>query len=337
MQAILLFGGTSDERLVSVASAQNLISIIPDMTPWFVAPDGTVTEVDAGDLASHQRPFETQFVPARAPFAKSLSEAIGKTAGRAIFIALHGGEGEDGTLQRMLEQTGVPFTGSGSEASAACFDKVVAKKRVAEKGVAVAAQLILDTSAEDKLHRQLVEFRRLHTKIVVKPAASGSSVGLHIVDDESTLRHVAKAVMSTGLAYMAEQFLAGREITVGVAWHDGRLSAIAPSEALVQKGRTFDYQGKYLGHGIKEVTPAELTSAEAHACTELAVQVHRDLGCYGYSRTDMILTANGPVYLETNTLPGLSKSSFVPQQLACRGIKLTDFVRQQLELALKRP
>ena len=337
MQVILLFGGTSDERLVSVASAQNVLSIIPTMTPWFIAPDGAVSEVTADELAAHKRPFEVQFVAVHRPFAASMHEAVSHVAGRSIFIALHGSEGEDGTLQRILEHAGIPFTGSGSKASAMCFDKIAAKKRVAEKGVPVATQLVLDTSSEGTLYASLADFARTHTKIVVKPTAGGSSIGLHIVDDLRMLGTVAKAVIGTGLAYMAEPFITGREITVGVAWHDGALSAIATSEVLVQQGRAFDYQGKYLGDGTKEVTPAELTNVEAQACLTLAVGAHRDLECFGYSRTDMILTPKGPVYLETNTLPGLTKASFVPQQLAYRGITLGDFVRQQLELALKRP
>ena len=336
MDFILLFGGSSGERHVSVASAQNILATLPASAAWFIAPDGAVSEVTPAEVAAHARPFEVQFVPSVKPFAATMDEAVKRVAGRAIFICMHGDEGEDGTLQRLFEENAIAFTGSGSAASKACFDKVEAKQIVAAKGVPVAEQLILDTKSVDPLKKTLQDFIAKHGKIVVKPMASGSSVGLHILDASGDVDTAAKAVVASGIGYMAEQFLVGREITVGVAEIGGTLAPIACSEVLVQKGRAFDYQGKYLGHGITEVTPAELTPAERKACEDVALQVHRGLGCFGYSRSDTILTDKGPVFLETNTLPGMSKSSFVPQQLAHRGVKLADFIREQLELAVKR-
>lgn len=336
MDFVLLFGGSSGERHVSVASAQNVLSTMPASAAWFIAPDGAVSEVSVDEVRAHERPFEVQFVPKQKPFAASMDAAVSKVGKRAIFIAMHGDEGEDGTLQRLFEKNGIPFTGSGSAASKACFDKVEAKKIVAAKGVPVAEQLILETRDVASLSRTMRDFAAKHGKIVVKPMASGSSVGLHILDGSGDFDAAARAVNASGIGYMAEQFLNGREITVGIADFGGSLSAIACSEVLVQKGRAFDYQGKYLGDGITEVTPAELSPAQREACEQVALQVHRDLGCYGYSRSDTILTDKGPIFLETNTLPGLSKSSFVPQQLAHKGIKLADFISHQLQLAVER-
>ncbi|MBC7792355.1 MAG: ATP-grasp domain-containing protein [Clostridia bacterium] len=336
MDFILLFGGSSGERHVSVASAQNVLSIAPAVSAWFIAPEGAVSEVTSGEVAAHERPFEVQFVAKTPAFAPSMNEAVKKVGRRVVFIAMHGDEGENGTLQRLFEENGIAFTGSNADASKACFDKVATKKIVSAKGVLVAAQRLLDTHDTVALTRTLSDFIGEHGKIVVKPMASGSSVGLHILDASSDLDTAARAVTETGLGYMAEQFLTGREITVGVADHGGNLSVIACSEVLVQDGRAFDYQGKYLGHGIKEVTPAELTPEQTKACEHVGLQAHRDLGCFGYSRSDTILTDKGPVFLETNTLPGLSKSSFVPQQLTSRGIKLADFIEGQLALAAKR-
>lgn len=336
MDFVLLFGGSSGERHVSVASAQNVLANMAPSAAWFIAPNGAVSEVSADEVRAHERPFEVQFVPRNTPFAASMEEAVGKLGKRVIFIAMHGDEGEDGTLQRLFETHRIAFTGSGSAASKACFDKVEAKKIVAAHGVPVAEQIVLETGSVDALTRTMTEFVGKHGKIVVKPMASGSSVGLHILDASGDIAGAARAVHALGIGYMAEQFLTGREITIGVADYPTSLSAIACSEVLVQKGRSFDYQGKYLGDGITEVTPAALTSAEREACQDVALRVHRDLGCFGYSRSDTILTDTGPVFLETNTLPGLSKSSFVPQQLAHKGIALADFISHQLELAVKR-
>jgi D-alanine-D-alanine ligase len=113
--------------------------------------------------------------------------------------------------------------------------------------------------------------------------------------------------------------------------------ALPVSEVKLEEDAAFDYAGKYLGKGTTEVTPAVLTQAEWEAAQTLAVLAHRAVGCYGYTRTDMILTASGPVFLEINTLPGLTKASFIPQQLAASGRDLTMFLNTQLELARRRP
>ncbi len=336
MQSILLFGGMSDERLVALASAQNVLSTMPGFTPWFIAPNGAVTEVPATEVIAHQKPFEVQFAPKGVPFAADIHAAVRDINGRTVFLCLHGDEGENGTIQKVFEDAGIRYTGSGAKASATCFDKLATKKVVATHGVSVAEQITLTKGNVKATQAAITDFVERHQKIVVKPIASGSSVGLHIVDRSSDLAKVAFAVATSGHAYMAEMFLEGREITVGVAQRGGKVEALCASEVLVQKGRAFDYQGKYLGDGITEVTPAKLDAADTKKCLELGVAVHQHLGCYGYSRSDMILTAKGPIFLETNTLPGLSKSSFVPQQLAHRGIKLTDFITEQLELATKR-
>ncbi|MEZ0313767.1 MAG: ATP-grasp domain-containing protein [Myxococcota bacterium] len=336
MQAILLFGGMSDERLVALASAQNVLSTVPGFTPWFIAPNGAVTEVPAAEVIAHQKPFEVQFAPKGMPFAADIKTAVNNVAGRPVFLCLHGDEGENGTIQKVFEDAGVHYTGSDSKASATCFDKLATKKVVASHRVPVAEQITLSKGDAKAVQAAITDFVDKHQKIVVKPIASGSSVGLHIVDRSSDLPKVAFAVATSGHAYMAEMFLEGREITVGVAQRGAKLEPLCASEVLVQKGRAFDYQGKYLGDGITEVTPAKLDTAETKQCLDLGVAVHQHLGCFGYSRSDMILTAKGPIFLETNTLPGLSKSSFVPQQLAHRGIKLADFIQEQLALALTR-
>jgi D-alanine-D-alanine ligase len=336
MQAILLFGGMSDERLVALASAQNVLATVPGFTPWFIAPNGAVTDVPAAEVIAHAKPFEVQFAPKTMPFAADIKAAVKNVAGRPVFLCLHGDEGENGTIQKIFEDAGVHYTGSDSKASATCFDKLATKKVVASHGVPVAEQIILKKGDTKVIQSAITDFVDKHQKVVVKPIASGSSVGLHIVDRAGDLAKVALAVATSGHAYMAEMFLEGREITVGVAQRGDRVEPLCASEVLVQKGRAFDYQGKYLGDGITEVTPAKLEAREQQLCLDLGVRVHEHLGCYGYSRSDMILTAKGPIFLETNTLPGLSKSSFVPQQLAHRGFKLADFISAQLALATKR-
>ena len=168
--------------------------------------------------------------------------------------------------------------------------------------------------------------------------ASGSSVGLHIISSPAEAEAAAKEIVNSKYdRYLAEAFIEGRELTVGVVDDKSQgLIALPASEAVLLNGPKFDYEGKYLGRGTKEITPAEITEQEMQAAQKLAIDAHRSLGCYGYSRTDMILTPEGPVFLETNTLPGLTRASFVPQQLEAAGVSLLSFIERQIELAAQR-
>lgn len=334
---VLLFGGISDERLVSVASAQNVATLLPGAELWFESADGAVARAELSELTSHQRPFEVPFKPAAKPFAHSVEESLASLNGRAIFIGLHGTEGEDGSLQALFEKRKIPFTGSGSDASRVCFDKAIAKKRMADAGLKVPAGFAFRRDDKDASTRLLNAVKE-HGRIVVKPTASGSSFGLNFLFSESDCQSFLKGLPASPYEeYLAEQFLVGREMTVGVLERThGPMMPLPPSEVVMQAGRNFDYQGKYLGKGSTEITPADLNQAEREACQRLALDAHKTLGCAGYSRTDMILTSQGPVFLETNTLPGLTRASFIPQQLQAAQIPMTAFIADQMEFAQAR-
>jgi D-alanine-D-alanine ligase len=186
-----------------------------------------------------------------------------------------------------------------------------------------------------------VEFKHLstffttHKKLVLNPLANGSSVGLFIVASPSELQIAYdKITQNQQGTYLVEPFIVGREITVGV-WNrkDSTTIALPCSEIKVIQGRNFDYEGKYLGHGVEELTPAPLSENEKTMCQDLALKVHEIVKCKGYSRTDMILVSQGPMLLEINTLPGLSKASFIPQQLVAYGENLRHFFQEQIDIA----
>ena len=142
---IILFGGSSSERLVSVASAQNVSKHLPEAECWFIAPNGTVSVVDRAELAAHEDPFEKQFVPEGTAAFTSVTAALDSPAakGKTFFLALHGGDGENGVTQRLLEERGLAFTGSGSKASADAFDKAKTKKLASAQAAKVAEARIL--------------------------------------------------------------------------------------------------------------------------------------------------------------------------------------------------
>lgn len=335
---ILLFGGNSSERRVSVASAQNVSRLLPDATPWFWSPSGAVHAVTREALAAHADAFVKDFAPAAPAAFPTLADALASTdaRGHVFFLALHGGDGENGTVQRALEAHGLAFTGSGSAASARAFDKAQTKALAAAKGVKVADARVLSPADAHANEAALRELLATHPRWVLKPLADGSSHGLVHLKDAAQVPEAAALLATLRLTYLAEVFIEGRELTVGVVDGPGGPSALPVSEVRLAKDAAFDYEGKYLGKGTEEITPAALTDDERDAAQRLAVTTHHAVGCEGYSRTDMILTAAGPVLLEINTLPGLTKASFIPQQLAAAGKDLTEFLRAQLELARRR-
>ncbi|HUR79546.1 MAG TPA: ATP-grasp domain-containing protein [Thermoanaerobaculia bacterium] len=329
MTPIVLFGGPSDERHVSVASAQAIVRALPNAFAWFWTPEGAVHDVAATDLLAHQRPFEIDFAPARPAIFPTLEQALDTIpVDEPVFLlALHGGPGEDGTVQRMLEARGIPFTGSGAEASSAAFDKETAKQLVRGHVTTAESRVV---RSESELLEAIDDLLSRHERIVLKPLAGGSSRGLYF------LGRGEEAPSDLRYPYILEQFVSGRELTCGVIDHGGRTFALPVIEIEVDTDRAFDYAGKYLGAGTREICPANIPDEMARAAQATALAAHEALGCEGYSRSDLIASGDGIYFLETNTLPGLTSSSLVPQELAVVGISFREFLERQLELAMER-
>jgi D-alanine-D-alanine ligase len=324
MTTIVLFGGSSDERHVSVASAQSIVRALRSPLCWFWAPEGAVHDVSIDDLLAHQRPFEVDFQPSRPAIWPDLEQALDTLPvdDPVFFLALHGVGGEDGVVQKMMEDRSIPFTGSGSAASAAAFDKQKAKEmlkgrvRLPESRTATAVGPIV---------REMLE---RHRKLVLKPVAGGSSRGLFFVERGQPVPGPFE------VPYLVEQFIEGRELTVGVVDDGNGPFALPVMEIEVDVGFTFDYQGKYLGSkGTREICPAKIRDELREKAQQIALTAHRTLGCGGYSRTDVIAADDGMYFLELNTLPGLTVSSLVPQELRAAGIEFGEFLEKQIELA----
>lgn len=335
---ILLFGGSSEERKVSVATAQNIADSLSGATFWFLNTKGEVFSVSKEKLISHSNPFLSDFVPDTALFGKTLEEALSKLHPPfpVLFLGLHGGEGENGHLQALFEKKKIPFTGSGSESSHQAFEKGLGRQAAIELGIPIANGKEF-LAQEKNLQAFLTERFEKQGPQVLKPVDGGSSIGMFFLREKKEIPQIAEGLKAQGQRrYLAETLIVGRELTVGVLDEGTRVFALPPSEVRTEKDHTFDYEGKYLGKGSLEITPAEISSYEMKACQDIAVKMHKQLGCYGYSRTDLILSEKGPYYLETNTLPGLTKASFYPQQLAVAKIPFSDFVSLQVELAERR-
>jgi D-alanine-D-alanine ligase len=326
MRITILFGGTNKERLVSVASAQALCSALPEADLWFWDVDDTVHETLSHVLLKHSQPFEQPFAPGT-PSLGRIERALdqAKSEDRLLVLALHGGTAENGELQAMCEMRGVPFTGSGSASSHLAFDKIAAKRFAAIAGVRAPAGVALQD-----IDKALAE----HGRLIAKPARDGSSYGLIFVNSSQDLVAVHNAAKTED--YVIEPFIAGPEATCGVLEQpDGSLIALPPVEIVPGEG-VFDYTAKYLLKTTQEICPGRFSPELSAQIMDQAVRAHRALSCRGYSRSDFIVSDQGPIFLETNTLPGLTKASLYPKALKAEGIDFVDFLRDQIALAAKR-
>jgi D-alanine-D-alanine ligase len=325
MRTTILFGGTNKERLVSVASAQALHRALPEADLWFWHVADTVHEVSSRLLLEHSRPFEEEFDPGSRglPLEAALDKA--KAEDRVLVLGLHGGRAENGELQAMCELRGIPFTGSGSASSNLAFDKAAAKRFAAIAGVAAPASVALED-----LDAAFAEYGRL----IAKPARDGSSYGLIFVNAQQDLVAVRNAARTED--YVIEPFVAGGEATCGVLEQpDGTLISLPPIEIVPAEG-TFDYAAKYLLKATQEICPGRFSPEVTAQLQDQAMRAHKALSCRGYSRSDFIVSPKGLVYLETNTLPGLTAASLYPKALKAQGIEFPDFLRDQIALAERR-
>jgi D-alanine-D-alanine ligase len=283
LRVTVLMGGPSKEREVSLRSGAAVMRALS-------ATGAIVTEVDVrgGD-------FE---LPANTDVA---------------FLALHGTFGEDGTVQRILEDRGVVYTGSDPDASALAFDKVAAKAAFAEAGI--------PTPPETRT-----------PPLVVKPARQGSSVGVTIVRDESELAAAFAAARRYDESVITEQFISGREFTVGVL-NGHELPVI---EIRTKRG-FFDYKAKYTPGEADEVVPRDLDPNTVARMQHLARGAHDCLRCRDFSRVDLMMDSRRDLFvLEVNTLPGLTENSLLPKAAAAAGLSMTDLCMRMVDMALAR-
>ena len=325
MRITILFGGTNTERLVSVASAQALHEALPEADLWFWDVSDTVHEVQSQALRSHARPFEDPFKPGTRGVGLEQALDQAKAKQRLLVLALHGGRAENGELQVMCEMLGIPFTGSGSASSHLAFDKIAAKRFAAIAGVKAPIGLRLED-----IDAALVEY----DKLIVKPVRDGSSYGLIFVNSTQDLAAVRNAAKTE--EYVIEPFISGVEATCGVLEQsDGSVIALPPIEIVPAEGG-FDYTAKYLLKSTQEICPGRFAPEITAQIMDQAVKAHQALSCSGYSRSDFIVSQQGPIFLETNTLPGLTKASLYPKALKAQGIEFVDFLQGQIALAAKR-
>lgn len=303
----MLYGGTSNERAVSLLSGRVVMEQLPpeqyDVTGIEITADG-----------SWQVPLKdcTQF--------------------EVIFIALHGGDGEGGKVQALLDSIGVPYTGSAAEASARALDKVASTRIATDIGLIVPKEQIITkpTAARD-------EIIKFGLPAVIKPSNGGSSVGISIITKTSQIEAAVATAYDENGTVLVQEYITGHELTCGVLGnHDAKLTALPPVE-IIPAHNFFNYHAKYHAADTQELCPAPLTPKQTAEIQRQAVAIHRALGCDGLTRSDFIMDGGGTMfYLETNTIPGMTPTSLCPKEALAANMTLADLFTKQIELAFER-
>ena len=299
----VLYGGISAERAVSLSSGQQVLQALRE-AGFDVIPVEVGTSL--GDVLAALDPKPD-----------------------AVFNALHGRFGEDGVIQGVLDWLDIPYTHSGVRASALAMDKAASRAVFGAAGLPIAAGRVIDVTeldADDPLPRPYV----------IKPLNEGSSVGVHIMRRGDNNRHQVAADWQFGAQALVEEFIPGRELTVGVL--GGRALTVTEISAA---HAFYDYESKYADGGSRHVLPASLHPLAHQQALNLALSAHRALGCRGATRADFRYDdTNGEpgrlVLLEVNTQPGLTPTSLLPEQAAFCGIAFPALCTWMVEQAACR-
>ena len=328
MKIAVLFGGDSMERDVSIASASQVVGALRSRGHQVVAYDSGRGRLEAAD----ERRLFTGKIDSRPPDQKSVSSLPTVVSAPdladvdLVFLAMHGGSGEDGTVQALLDLAGIPYTGSGKLGSALGWDKDVAKRLFVAAGVPTPDWLMAPISSS-------AAAQWLGFPLIVKPNGQGSTVGLTLVRTPPELDPAIELAGRFDSQVMLERFIDGRELTVGIL--DGE--PLAVGEIIPSTGPIFDYAAKYQPGGAEEIFPAELTPAQTEKIQNLAVRVHRALKLDVYSRVDFRMDSDGRFWcLEVNTLPGLTEASLLPRAAAAVGISFPELCERICRGALAR-
>lgn len=312
MRVALIAGGSSDERDISLKSAEGAKSALEE----------------AG--------YEVE------QFDPSIKEDIEKlVTGNydVAFLTLHGRGGEDGSIQGFLETIGLPYTCSGIVGSALAIDKAKAKIMYESAGVPTPQSVTVnryDISGDQLQSTASKIISKLGQKVVVKAATEGSSIGVYIVEGKEALTEALTDAMELDEHVVVEQYVAGRELTCAVIGPDDNMLAL-PIIEIIPMNESYDFESKYSAGGCEHICPAEIDQTIAAKIQAKAIDAHLCLGCKDVSRTDFILQPDGSfTALETNTIPGMTGVSLLPDAAKAAGVSFPDLCIALVQLALNK-
>lgn len=327
IRVAVIMGGMSSEHDVSVKSGTKIADALrPDtyeVLRIVIEQDGRWVFPDKKSLPLHE--------------ALSVLAAFKVDC---VFPALHGPFGEDGRIQGLLDLLQLPYVGSGCAPSALAIDKIRSKALVHAAGIRVPADYVI--RASDWYSHPTDILQQIETKLgfpcVAKSPCQGSSLGMGIAHNSEELDQLIVSLLEIDRVILVEQFIRGTEVTCGVldVTADAPPRALPVTEIVPVKSPFFDYYAKYTAGACEEITPARISAEAAHRVQRTAVRVHRLIGCTGFSRSDMILEQDEPVWIEINTIPGMTNTSLFPQAAAKAGISFEQLVEALVQDALRR-
>lgn len=332
LKIAVLMGGTSGERQVSLASGAQVVRALVSRGHEVSAIDTARGVLPAAEVEKIVKSGVAPAPPAALP-ADLL--ATGNTAALTrspevegtdlIFPVLHGGTGEDGTLQALLDLTGLPYAGSGKLGCTLSMDKEITKRLLRDAGIPT-PDWIAGPVSLDQVEREL------GLPVIVKPPSGGSTLGLTLAHDREELEMAVPEAMRYETRILFERYVKGRELTVGI------LGGVPlPVGEIIPAHEIFDYECKYQPGLAQEIFPADIPEGTASRIQELALRVHETLFLRDYSRVDFILDGEGnPWCLEANALPGMTAQSLLPQAAAAAGISFPELCERVAEVALER-
>jgi D-alanine-D-alanine ligase len=333
LKVAVLFGGDSMERDVSAASAAQVVRALRARGHSIIAVDAARGTLGA-DAERELLTGRIDRLPPPPSAGRSGLPAVVDSTGAAadlrdidlVFVALHGGSGENGAIQSVLDLAGLPYTGSGRLASAIAWDKDVAKRLFLAAGVPTPEWLMAPVDAPTVA-------AKIGYPAIVKPNGQGSTVGLTLVESPEGLDAAIATAARFDSEVMIERYIPGRELTVGILGDE----PLAVGEIVPAEGPIFDYAAKYQPGGAQEIFPADLTAKQTRRVQELGLKAHVALKLDDYSRADFRLDGEGGLWcLEVNTLPGLSSSSLLPRSAAAVGIDFPELCERICKAALMR-
>jgi D-alanine-D-alanine ligase len=327
MKVALLMGGRSAEREISLRTGRGIAQALRNLGHEVVAVDAANGRLlPAGDEEAGALPATAvRGLPVSASAAIASGDAV--AGAEVVFLALHGGAGEDGTVQALLELAGKPYTGSGVLASALAMNKAMAKRLFEREGIPTPRWRLLSAGAP------VAEVRADELggyPLVVKPCAEGSTVGLTIVTAPGPLPQALATARAYGPEVLIEEYIPGREITVAVLGDEA-----LPIVEIRPQGGHYDYESKYTAGKSEYICPADLPAPLAARIRDLGLRASRALGCRGVTRTDLRLSPRDePYVLEVNTIPGMTPTSLVPMAAKAAGVSYDQLVARMLDLAV---
>ena len=332
MKITVLMGGTSSERNVSLASGIRIVQALRGRGHKVTALDparGVISDAEERELSTGKVGVKPPTLESLSKFAEgtflpNLTSMKEIKDAKVVFLGLHGGQGEDGTIQALLDMARVKYTGSGHLASALAMDKDLSKKLFRAAEVNTADWLMAPATIEQ------VE-GMLGMPVVVKPSKEGSTVGLTLVKKREDLQAAIREASKYDDEVMIERFVPGRELTVGV------LGTVAlPVGEIIAKHEIYDYECKYTAGMATEEFPAKLSPVATARVQQQALAAFKALKLGGCARIDFRLTTEGEFYcLEANTLPGMTQLSLIPQGAAAMGIDFPELCERIVKLALE--